>query len=269
MEIKFLNISVKNRNKYIVKNLNLLIKHNLITGIHFDNLKIIPKLLTQTIDYAKGNILIDNVSFYAYQDNLISYSDNNLNFYTKTVSDEFFLASHKYNNQDNKEYLDKIISSLKLFNLDESFLEKDINVLSKSEKKIVKILTSLIIDPDILIIEEPYLYFDKENIRKIKKILIELKRKYNKTIIILSNDINVLYELADDLVLFKDNQILITDSSKTIFKDISFLENNDIELPNIILFNKIALKYNQKLTNHKDIKDLIKEVYRNVTEIKK
>lgn len=269
MEIKFLNISLKNKNKYVIKNLNLSIKHSLITGVYQDNLKIIPNLLTQNINYLKGNILIDNVSFYAYEDNLISYIDNNFNFLTRSVSDEFFLASHKINNPKNEEYLNKIISSLKLFDLSEIFLERNINTLSKSEKKLVKILTNLIIDPDILIFDEPFLYFDKDNREKFKKVILELKRKYNKTIIILSDDINILYEISDELIVFKENQVLIADKVKNIFKNLVFLENNSIPLPNLILFNKIALNYKQKLTSHKDVKDLIKEVYRNVTEFKK
>ena len=41
------------------------------------------------------------------------------------------------------------------------------------------------------------------------------------------------------------------------------------ELPDLIKFKQIALKYNYKLNNYKDIKDLIKEVYKNVQETKK
>lgn len=269
MEIKFLNVSLKEKNKYLIKNLNLQVKSNEITGIFQDKLNIISRLLTTDLPF-QGNILIDTKSFHIYGKNLISYigkltSDT---FLTKKVSDEFYLIKKNMPTIENN-YIKKVVASLKMVGLDESYLEKDIISLSKSEKRLLQIALKLIINPDIIIILEPFLYFDKQNKSNMSKILLSLKKKYKKTIIIVSQDINVLYELTNYLIIFKDNKVLISDSTNTIFKDLTFLENNEIELPNIILFNKIALTYGKKLANSKDVKDLIKDVYRNVFENKK
>lgn len=268
MEIKFLNISIKNKNKYLIKNLNLDIKDGLITGIYKDN-KTITNLLLNKTNY-QGQVLLDNLELNQYDENIISFVsllDNNT-FLTKTVSDEFYLAKRKLKDTEDT-YLKKVISSLMMVGLDEFYLQREITTLSKTEKRLLQVAIALISNPDIIIFEEPFLYLSKNARSDISRIIIELKKKYKKTIIILSCDINVLYELSNNLIIFNDNKFLISDTVNSIFKDIDFLEKNKIELPNLILFNKIATIYNQKLTNHKDVKDLIKEVYRNVSEIKK
>ena len=264
MEVKFLNITTKN----LFKNLNLEIKSSQITGIYKVN-NILIDILLNKIDYT-GNVLINDLEVSEYEKNLISYIGNldNKTFLTKKVSDEFYLVKNKISESE-KSYVKKVAYALEMVGLSETYLGKDINTLSKSEKRLLQISTSLITNPDIIIIMEPLLYLSKEAKFNISKLLLELKRKYKKTIIILSDDINVLYELSNNLIIFKDDKVLISDTTNSVFKDIEFLEKNEIVLPDLILFNKIALNYNRKISNYKDIKDLIKEVYRNVSETKK
>lgn len=269
MEIKFLNISFKEKYKYIIKNFNLLIKSNEITGIYGDNSNLIIKLLKENIKY-EGNILIDGKPLSNYNQNLIAYIKKDLKdiFLTKTVSDEFYLIKKEILS-DKNSYIKKIVASLNMVGLQENILEREINTLSKSEKKLLQIALNLIINPDIIILEEPFLYLDKSNKSDISKILFDLKKKYKKTIIIISNDINILYDICNFLIIIKNNKLLINDKGSLIFNNLDLLIQNEIDLPNIIKFNKIALNYGKKIKNHKDVKDLIKEVYKDVFYNKK
>ena len=63
--------------------------------------------------------------------------------------------------------------------------------------------------------------------------------------------------------------MVINDKTSIVFNDNEFLNNNNIELPDLVSFSNKARNYNIKLKNYKDIKDLIKEVYKNVWENKK
>lgn len=267
MEIKFLNISLKENNKNLIKNLNLKIKSSEITGIYHDN-NLLKKLLIEDTTY-QGNILIDNVPFNKYNKNLLTYIGNlEINtFLTRKVSDEFYLI--KKNLESEEDYIKKVVASLKMIGFDETYLERNIYSLSKSESRLLQIAINLIINPGIVIIEEPFLYLDKNNKKIVKNIILNLKKMYKKTVIILSKNINTLYELSNNLIIFQDNKVLISDTVTTIFKDLIFLESNNIELPNGIMFSKIALEHGIKLKNNKDINDLIKDVYRNVGENKK
>ena len=269
MEIKFLNLSIKEKSKYIVNNFNLKITSSQITGIYQDNWQLILKLLLNKLSY-DGEILIDNKNIFEYNDNLISYvlSLNEKTFLTKKVKDEFFLAKKRLNEYE-KSYIQKIVASLRLVGLEEDYLEKDIYTLSKSEKKLLQIALALVVNPDILILEDPFVYFDKNSFEKLINMLLELKRKYQKTIIICSQDIDILYQITDNLVIFKDNKVLINDKTKTVFKDLLFLKDNQIELPEIIQFKEEVLFYGIKLQESKSVNDLIKDVYKNVQENKK
>ena len=269
MEIKFLNLSIKEKSKCIANNFNLKIAPSEITGIYQDNKQLILKLLLNKLSY-DGEILIDNKNIFEYNDNLIScvLSLNEKTFLTKKVKDEFFLAKKRLNEYE-KSYIQKIVASLRLVGLEEDYLEKDIYTLSKSEKKLLQIALALVVNPDILILEDPFVYFDKNSFEKLINMLLELKRKYQKTIIICSQDIDILYQITDNLVIFKDNKVLINDKTKTVFKDLLFLKDNQIELPEIIQFKEEAILYGIKLQNTKSVNDLIKDVYKNVKENKK
>ena len=91
-----------------------------------------------------------------------------------------------------------------------------------------------------------------------------LKERYHKTVIVTSNDSNLLYSLTDDLVILKDTCVIAADKTEKIYKDVEFLESNEIEIPETILFTYKARKRNVKLSYHKDIRDLIKDVYKHV-----
>ena len=262
MEIKFMNISSKNK----LKKLNLKILNNKITGILGDTNNIIPDLLTNNLDY-KGIIMFDNLNILGYDLNKISYIkkiDKNT-FLTKLVSDEFYL---KKKNIDVKDtiYLEKIVSSLKMVGLDESYLKREIRTLSKSEARLLEISLGLINNPELIIIEEPFLYLDNKHYCNIKKIIFDLKEKYNKTIIILSQVSNLLYELTDNLIILSNNQVLVSGKTKTIFKDKEFLTSKNIPLPDILVFKELVKNKEIDFSKLNTIDELVKGVLENVQE---
>ena len=91
-----------------------------------------------------------------------------------------------------------------------------------------------------------------------------LHERYHKTIIIASNDNSMLYELTEDLVVIKGSHIIAADKTEMIYQDVEFLLNNNIEIPEIVLFTYKAREKHVKLSYHKDIRDLIKDVYKHV-----
>ena len=96
--------------------------------------------------------------------------------------------------------------------------------------------------------------------------IFDLKEKYSKTIIILSNDSNTLYELTDEVIIMKDNIVLIRDTTSRTFREFEFLEKNEIILPDMVMFMRRALNHDEKLTETKDRDTLIKEVLKYAKE---
>lgn len=219
------------------------IKENIITGIYQDNSNIIKNIINSNY---KGKICFINQEY---------------DFFTRTIKDEFYLIKKDL---DDINYLERIIASLNMVGFDKNYLEKNIDTLSKSEKILLKISLSLITNPSIIAFDNIFNNLDKDYKLILKNIIKELQRKYDKTIIIIDNDINKLYDLVDELVILDDDKVIINDKIKKVYQDLDYLKDNNIELPFLIQFSDLAKKYDKKLSYHKDINDLIKEIYKDV-----
>ena len=263
MEIKFNNVSLFNKNKYLIKNFNYTMKED-VTGVYGDNNSIFARLLLSEGNYV-GKILINSKEKRIYPKNKIGYISSHQEFLTETVSDEFYLAK-KDLNDSSKKYIEKIISSLKMVGLSKEYLERKNNSLSKSEQKLIQIALSLISNPEIIIFENAFIALDGKNQLRLKKIIQELKLNYQKKIILVDNNINILYELAKEVIILNDNKILLTGTVDCLFDNIDLLKENNIELPDILKFTVDSKNYNKELLPKKNIQELLKEVIKNVSK---
>ena len=159
----------------------------------------------------------------------------------------------------------KIIDSLKIVGLRTSLLNQNIHLLSTSERKMIQLAICLITNPDIIIIEEPLKDLDKKTEKRVYNLLQKMKDQYHKTIIFISEDTNLLYQYTNQIVIYKNNQFIIEGNTQEIFQDSSFLKKHRIKIPDIIEIAYLAKKKkNVKLEYHKDIRDIIKDIYKHV-----
>lgn len=258
MEIKFINVSIKD----IINKLNIKFNKDEIIGIYGDNYKYIINLLLLNINYT-GSILVNNKLIKPYTKRKFSYIEDNIYFYTNKVSDEFYLIKKDINDSF-KKYIEKIESCLNMVGLSKDYLDRKINTLSISEKKLLQIALGLISNPELIILDNPFIYLDGKNKIRIKEVINELKNEYHKTIILYDDNINNIYELSNQILIFKDNVLLINGTPNIVFKDLEFLIDNEIELPDTLKFILEAKKYGKELSYTNNIMDLLKDVYKNV-----
>ena len=164
------------------------------------------------------------------------------------------------NNYDNLIIDDNYFEYRKLLNID-SFINKNANDLSHSEKRLLEYYKMIIKDSKIMVLLEPYVYLDYSETKNINLIINKLI-KDRKTIIIGSADINNIYSLCKKVLIVKDRE-LIYDNINCL-NDIELLNKYNLDIPNIVEFIELAKVKNIKLPYSKDIRDLIKDVYRNV-----
>ena len=199
----------------------------------------------------KYNLVIDSKKIIGVTGDLVYFLDKEYSVSNKKVCSLL--------NIDEK----KILDIIKEYKLGEDFLNKRINELSHSEQKLFKYLLLIQSDKKIIVIDEPFMdldYYYK------KKIILLLKSmvKDNKTVIIGSNDSNIIYSLC--------KKVLLINKDSYYYGDISILENKKIlkkyhvNIPDIIKFVDLAKDKNINLIYAKDIRDLIKDVYRNVSQ---
>ena len=120
-------------------------------------------------------------------------------------------------------------------------------------------------NPKVIVLQEPFKCLDKKNERKITVLLRKMKEQYDKTIIILSNDSNTLYKYTTHLIIEKSHKVLLEGNTEECFKNIDLLEKEQIPVPDIVEFTYLAnTEKNAKIDYHKDIRDIIKDIYKHV-----
>lgn len=176
--------------------------------------------------------------------------------------EEAFIKENVY---DELCYDEKLNNNLQVYlqelGLEEEFINKKISDLSSGEKRLLQYLKMLIHRKTILVIEEPFLNLDYNFKKKIICLLKKLKN--NKTIIIGSNNANDIYYLSDKVLFIKENNLYCNDTI-TAFTDSNVLKEFQIDTPSIVEFVNYAHLKGVNLSYSKDIRDLIKEVYKNV-----
>lgn len=256
MEVAIKNLSYKN----YIRNLSVTLTDNHIIGIVGNHYQELLSLIGND-NVNNKNILFNKLNLGKQKSNYVSYIDTNLDFYTSFVYDEILLYLNRYLGRC-KSVSKRISKTLEMFNIDEEFLNKKISDLSNGEKRLLKYITGLIYNPNVIVIDEPYMYLDFNYKKIINNVIYSLKNKYKKTIIVGSGDPNIIYSLCDLSLLFNRDSHLYG-VTKSIFNE-KDLKKFKIEVPNLVKFTDLVKKKGVQIGYFQDIRDLIKDVYRNV-----
>jgi peptide/nickel transport system ATP-binding protein len=112
-----------------------------------------------------------------------------------------------------------ILASLDDVGLDKTIAKKYPHELSGGMKQRVAIAMALLLNPDILIADEPTTALDVLVQAQIINLLKYIKTKRGITIIIISHDLGVISELADKVAIMYSGEIVELANSVEIFKN--------------------------------------------------
>ena len=251
----------------VLKNINIKLKAgkiNAIVGKSGSGKTTLLELITGILKPTTGKVLIDEKEI----DNLnnafdIGYvSQDNNQFLQKTVKEELEMLLKLYNYKL-KEKKKRINDSLIMVGLNEKYLNLNINNLSSGEKKKLALASALILNPSILIIDEPVIGLDRKTKEELKKIFRILKTRYNKTIIFVSNNLDFVLEVADYVYVLYDKEIVLEGKKIDVLSKTDILKKYGIIGPNITSFENLVLTKKQiKIGYRYEINDLIKDIYR-------
>lgn len=134
--------------------------------------------------------------------------------------------------------------SLKLVGLDESFYKKSPFDLSGGEKRRVAIAGVLALKPDILVLDEPTAGLDPKGTRELLKLIKELN-KNGTTIILVTHDINIVYQFASDVIVMDKGRVVKASTPGELFSE--DVEKYSLETPMIQKVVKTATELGFKL----------------------
>ena len=123
-----------------------------------------------------------------------------------TIYENLKFYSKLYSIYNKNEFKEKIERYAKKFNLS-NWIFEPIRNLSTGMKQKVEIIRSLIHNPSILFLDEPFSGLDFTTIKLLIKILTELREKENLTLIIATHKIEVVQEISDTILILKNGKI--------------------------------------------------------------
>lgn len=151
--------------------------------------------------------------------------------------------------------------ALKIVGLDESYNLRNPLELSLTEQKKVMLASILAYNPKVIVLDEFEKGLNYQERKNLIRTLKMLKDKYNRTIIVISNDLDFLINFVDFYFVIKNGNVSFNCTKEDFFN--KGIEEH-FQLPQIVDFIHKARKKGSKLINYYEINELIKGVYRDV-----
>lgn len=136
---------------------------------------------------------------------------------------------------EEKDILEKVNETLETLDLLE-FKDRAPYHLSLGQKKRVAIAGVLAMEPDIIILDEPFSGLDAFTIESFME-LLDILHKKGKTIVIATHDLNLVWEWGDSFIIMNNGKI-IKKGDSDIFYDNNLLQSAKLRQPYKIQYMK-------------------------------
>lgn len=132
---------------------------------------------------------------------------------------------------------ERLIEWLEIFNITE-YLNKKIKDLSKGNKQKIQFIVSILHDPEILILDEPFSGLDPISVQELKNAILKL-REENKIIIFSSHIMQNVEDLCESIMIINKGDALLQGNLKEILEnyEINGEKNNSL---NDIFIDKVG-----------------------------
>ena len=87
--------------------------------------------------------------------------------------------------------------------------------------------------------DEPTIGLDYKSKKRLMSLLKTLKTRYSKTIVIVTHDVDMLYEIVDNVVVLNNGKIVKEGNKLSVFSDVDYLDKNNTPVPSIIRVSKM------------------------------
>lgn len=134
---------------------------------------------------------------------LFDYPDHQLFSITVYNDIKFGLDNYKYPEDEKKNRIRKVAKDLRI----EDLLEYPPYQLSLGQKKKVAIAGLIVLEPSIIVCDEPFSGLDGYTLLYFKELLNKWVRQ-GKTIVFSTHDVDLTYEWADNVIILKEGKVL-------------------------------------------------------------
>lgn len=179
----------------------------------------------------KGEIIINHI--HVNKDNDIEirkkvglvFQNPDHQLFMSTIYDDlaFGLINQGLSKEEIKNKVDNIA---RVFHI-EHLLQRSCHKLSGGQKRMVALASILVMEPDIILMDEPTSFLDPGSRRQV----INMIKSLPQTLVIASHDLDMALDIADEVILLNDGQLIAKGKPQEILLNQKLLEDNGLELP--------------------------------------
>lgn len=104
----------------------------------------------------------------------------------------------------------RVAEVCELVGIEPDLLEADPILLPRGQRKLVTIATALVVDPSVLLLDEPTIGLGATSMNKIHQTLTTLKQQ-GKAVLLVSNHVDWLVEIADRITVLQQGNVMLQD----------------------------------------------------------
>jgi len=127
------------------------------------------------------------------------------------------LKVHKISGSSERK--SRVFSMLEKAGFDKSFASRYPGELSGGQRQRIAILVSLMLNPELIIADEPVSALDVSVQSQILNLMKDLQKDMNLTYIFISHDLNVIYYMSDKIAVMYLGEIVEYGDSESVYKN--------------------------------------------------
>ena len=140
---------------------------------------------------------------------------------------------------DEEEIKERVKEALAAVDMGEEYYEKSPFGLSGGEKRRVAIASILVMQPEILILDEPTAGLDPKTRDDIMKNIVKMKNEMGMTVVMVSHSMEDIAEIADRVIVMKNGKTAYDGEKEDIFGDNEKMKNMGLDIPKCAMLAEI------------------------------
>ncbi|WP_315787949.1 energy-coupling factor transporter ATPase [Fischerella sp. JS2] len=146
-------------------------------------------------------------------------------------SNSLFSRQKRY---DDNHIEEKVSQVCELVGIEENWLDCDPTLLPRGQRKLVTIASALVVDPKVLILDEPTVGLGASSRQKIAQLLSRLQA-LGKAVLLISNNVDFVCETADTVTVLNQGRVVLQGSVSSVFAQDNWerLQELHVNLPRV------------------------------------
>ncbi len=144
-----------------------------------------------------------------------------------------------------EEALKKAEKILPVVGLDKTFMDRSPFDLSGGQMRRVAIAGVLVMEPEVLVLDEPTAGLDPQGQREMMDLFKRIHEEQNITIVLVTHQMEDVAEYANHMIVLDQGRLVAEDSPTNVFKNEEWLQSVQLDVPQSVAFAK-------KLAQNKD-----------------